>query len=238
MRAMSSACGARRRSRAIKPLDQRAEVEQQLELGPSPGSSVWRSSRPRPAAQSGSTKAPPLRPRWTSTYPCAASRCSASRIVVRLMLEHRGQLALGGQSLARDELAEGDRGDDPVGDLLPGVAHAHRFQDGRRSVAPPAPAGAGSGAASRTPPRLAYQATTNRASVLGAVDDAAARRPRRCRGCRSARRPVADAGRGEPVEVDSGHRSCFPRRPRAGATPCAARWAAASDASRSSTASA
>ena len=67
-----------------------------------------------------------MRPRWIATKPWLSSRCSASRIVGAAGAEHLRQLALGGQALALDELAEDDRRDDAVGDLLRGVAPIER----------------------------------------------------------------------------------------------------------------
>ena len=108
-------------------LDQRAEVEDLGELGPGRnqrpadhlvgiGSPVGLDERPAAAAALGGHVPGRLQPLQRLPHAGPAD------------LEHGGQLALGGQPLPGHELAERDRGDDPLGDPLARGPHRDRGQ--------------------------------------------------------------------------------------------------------------
>ena len=76
-------CAALRRGRGDEPLDQRAEVEQHLELGPSREQRVAHRVLGPPASRTAARRRRRCDRGGSSTKPWLSSRCSASRIVVR-----------------------------------------------------------------------------------------------------------------------------------------------------------
>ena len=114
-----------RGGRGHESLDQRAEVEQHLEFGPR------RQQRP-PYRVLGSG---PIEGQHIGTAGAPAEDLDQPKALQPLQrladrrpagAKHLRQLALDGQSLTLDELAEGDRRDQSIGDLLRRVAPVER----------------------------------------------------------------------------------------------------------------
>ena len=163
------------RGRRDQPLDQGAEVEQHLELGPRRQQRLaHRVARRRPVE--GLHEGAAVAPAVDRDEPLALE--ALQRLADRRAggAEHPRQLTLGGQPLALDELAQGDGGDHPIGDLLGGVATVERQQPAAHVVGCRTPR-----SSSRAPGR------SRRGSGRGSWRrrrSSAARRARRCRGCR------------------------------------------------------